>query len=860
MHIGSIQFDSLNLRSKARLRRIMRRRGRDSLIDFLDTPKAVSDENGFVTISQQVRFQNIADEPADVNSLRHFLDKTRFFLHWGRYGAGSAEWRDEELSADEIVQVSENQFKLTRVVKSTITGDYGATFYCVRDNAGRHKIWSGAPWEDDAKFRVGSNLPAIPQNVSEYIQQSLINIEDLVESSRDFEKFLRFVAKTACSNSIRDLGPVLFDVSSKESLFKSRLAALYQTAKGKRKRARASLRKKHLDLVISSIENLGIGELVMVAPEGPHAASGGLAHVISGLGESLSKNGVPVTLITPLYEKNQGNRHKSAAQLIKTGIKLCGKRVPLSKAGSISVEFGPTYYSGTKVVKEFGRNVCVQVYKAEHGKFRIFFLRHKELAPALYAEAPSDEQLRRAIFLSIGALELMGNAEFGINPHVIITNDWQTGLLPVYLKLGDSYKANPVFQSTETVHILHNAGRSYQGLLYTNQFGEDLWPLLGLEGEHFFGLADPKDHRFLNLTAGAVKHVSKAVVAVSRPYAEQLCEEQTGEGLHDLFTERADILYGISNGINWEAIARLVWKMGQAACSLAEGGGGDDCSGVEGSSKELCQIPDESSFSEKMFVANLPSYKLGIKSELQAEYALKKDENAILASLIGRLAEQKGISLLTASLNRGGPSLLECLLQKYPGLQIIVGGPVSATDVTGIKLVEELTKLEKVYQGRVRGIFEFVSHHQALKITAGSDLFLMPSRYEPGGISQLEALAVGTSVVARNVGGLGVTLEDCFGDFNCGDSFLFNSFTVDSLFQSIVRALDVIEDDELRVKLVKRAASSKHDWTSRTDQYLALLQHLLGIFPAESETPFLDKRKELISQIRPDISAVRPVA
>jgi starch synthase len=432
------------------------------------------------------------------------------------------------------------------------------------------------------------------------------------------------------------------------------------------------------------------------------------------------------------------------------------------------------------------------------------------------------------VFLARGALEVMANPEFGITPHLIISNDWMTGLVPALMQVDDNYANNPALKEAQTVHIIHNGGRAYQGRFASTQFGEDLFPLLGIAGNHFMGLTEPSDRTILNFTAAAVFHVRNAVLTVSQPYAEQLLTPEGGEGLENLFRRRRRILFGISNGIDRLAIRRTIWELGFLA------------------------IREETKayrYRDALWTRRLPALKKILKTEVQHRFGLVSKSDAPLICLVGRLAEQKGIGLLVGEVENKS-SVLRSLLENNPELQILICGPLSEGDLAAKSLEGELKILTNLYPGRIAASLEFAPHREALEIAAASDLFLMPSRYEPGGLTQLEALAVGTPVVARNVGGLQATLKDALIDPENGNSFLFKDYDPREFYRVINQALKIFYNSEDYAKLMINASEAEHDWADRLPSYLALFRFIAGVSEPFRRYAFLESEVSLVEAIR----------
>lgn len=768
------------------------------------------------------------------------LAETDFYLHWGAVSAENSErspcvWVDEEIAREEIEQGSDGIYLIRRRIIPEEAGNYGATLYA-RPRGSRQRFWFGMGDQDNAYFRIEkAALPADFECLREELVEDIEVQARILKSLVSYERFIKEMASLSKGDLVRDLGRLLFESTKSDRSLRSRLSEYYEHAVVQLENSdeKPPISRRRLGKVISLIQNLGVGELVFVTPEGPHAIAGGLAQVIVGLTKTLSRRNLSCTILTPLYEEAQGNKHRSAEELIDTGVMILGSRVPIDYVGKVRIDYGPSYRSHTQEVVQFPRIVECRVYRAEHQGIRIFFLRHPKLANRLYAPATGDEQLRKAIFLSRGSLEVLRDRRFGVSPHVVISNDWLSGLIPLFLKTDKKYVSDVRLRQVETLHLLHNGGREYQGRLYANQFGEDLWPLLNLEDEHYFGVSDPLDRSHLNLTAAAIFHATQGVVAVSRPYARQLLTESGGEGLHSLFQLTRRKLYGISNGVDLAALRTLVWQLGENARAQL---------GL----KQLLR----NSLTHDSIVANMDQYKLVSKSIVQAKYNLEPRSDALLISMVGRLAEQKGIQLLCGKAKGEKCSVLETLLRDYPEVQFILGGPPSLGDPAVEEFARVVSELSRRFPGRIVGVFDFIPHEDALEITQSSDLFLMPSRYEPGGITQLEALATGTLVIARKVGGLAATLQNYSTVSSTGNSFLFLEYSSDALLKVSRRAIETMSKPESRETLVTAAATAENDWGHRAPNYLALLQHASGVFHRDASYPHLQSRARLVSSLR----------
>ncbi|MFN8391536.1 MAG: glycogen/starch synthase [Bdellovibrionota bacterium] len=765
---------------------------------------------------------------------RDISERVEFGVHWGSYARTSTGWFDEEIANEEIRQPEPGRYVITKRLTPGFEGYFGATLYA-KTLALADRVWMSELGHPDLSFPLDAveSLPVVQDRREDLVERFEFQAS-LVRALSDFDRFVRVVNQLVRLKEVRGLGRYLFEATKSDPGLRRIVSDYYHRAIIELGEKRSSVVQGRLKTVISVLQNIGIGEVVFIAPEGPQAIAGGLAQVIVGLTSSLSRIGISTTVITPLYEEAQGNKHRSATEVIQSGVEINGHVVPVVEVGAVKIPFGPVYLAGTDTIQTHARIVVANVYRAEHDGVRVYFLRHRRLADRLYGHVSDEDQLRRSVFLCRGALELCRDSKFDVNPHALITNDWATALVPVYLRTEPRYRDHHQLRHVEPVHILHNAGRDYQGRFNSVCFGADLYPLLGVSGEHYFGLSDPLNINQLNLTAGAVLHAGKALLAVSRPYAQQLMTDEGGEGLGALFRERASVLFGISNGIDLTALRQLFWKLGETAREEL---------GLEPLMKKR--------FSSAKLLKRIKDYKSAMRSCVQRKHGLKEDPNAILISLVGRIAEQKGIQLLAGSAFSGAPSVLEFFLRKYPNVQFLIGGPPNNGDPAVEHFRPIVEDLVARFPGRIQAVFSFIPHREALEITQGSDAFLMPSRFEPGGITQLEALACGTPVIARRVGGLAATLVDYSEGQERGNSFLFTEFSSAALQDAMSRALTVFKDGRRREWLMSQAVLAENDWSHRAPKYVTVLQHVAGVLLPDNSYPHLHGRGHLLGSIRP---------
>ena len=705
------------------------------------------------------------------------------YLHWGNYDEVSPSWHDELVGSSECS--TSTTLRVAHQLYVPHHGHYGATIFA-RPRGTQDAVWLGALRADDARFAIAHDdlepsqerermlgeMREIALSMLTLSVQHPHTLSEQIQTIRSYAPHLGLgalvkeaVDSVGGSERLNDLHHMLNDTPASEE-------------------------------ITSLLSTYGVGEVVFSTPEGPHAAAGGLAQVISGLPRELQKAGIPVTLITPLYAYENGNKHASAQHLLSNGIQLGSEKVIPVYIGSVTVNLGPTYHTGTTNHRRAPSAIPIKVFLAQSGSLRVFLLSNRSAFDRLYQPVYADEQLRRAIIFSRATLETIITSHFGIRPSAIISNDWMTACVPAFAALDPRYQSVPWLKEAKTIHMIHNGGADYHGRLPTHVNHEDLWPLLNLSPEHFFGFRDPHNYELLNLTMAASQHVSGAVLTVSQPYAQQITQPGGGDGVEHVLRHKRERVFGISNAVSRADINRYL-------------------SSISGMTETALGSTD--TFLEA---------KANTRLSLQRRFGLTERADLRLVSFVGRLAEQKGLSLLSGFV-AGEHSALEELLMRHKDIQLLVAGPITEGDKASTDLRNNLTYLAWKYPGRVATHFDYIKHAQALEIIFGSTFFLMPSRFEPGGITQLEALAAGTLVIGRNIGGISATIDNFNQEAMTGNGFLFNDYTPTAFANTAHWALTSSEDRSVYAMLVENARNARHTWSDRVPAYLAMLQRVI---------------------------------
>jgi starch synthase len=389
------------------------------------------------------------------------------------------------------------------------------------------------------------------------------------------------------------------------------------------------------------------------------------------------------------------------------------------------------------------------------GTVPVYFVAHDGYydRPALYGESDDCE---RYVFFCRSLLAALPALSW--TPHVIHANDWQAGLLPVYLET--LYRDRPGYADVATVFTVHN-------LAYQGQFWHYDMPLTGL-GWDLFTPAGIEFYGHLSfLKAGLV--FADLVTTVSPTYAREIQTPEHGQRLDGVLRERSADLVGILNGLDVEA-----WNPATDPDLPKRYGPGD------------------------------PEGKAACTAALRAECGLPAPAGRRpLVGVVGRLAEQKGLDLVAEAV----PAL------EAAGAQLVVLGSGEARYE---RLVTDLARAHP------RTVAARVGFDEALarRIYAGADLFLMPSRYEPCGLGQLIALRYGTIPVVRRTGGLADTVRPWQATTGAGTGFVFEDFAGTACRAALERAFAAYADPVAWRRLVANAMAADFSWEASAEAYI----------------------------------------
>ena len=349
-------------------------------------------------------------------------------------------------------------------------------------------------------------------------------------------------------------------------------------------------------------------------------------------------------------------------------------------------------------------------------------------------------------------------------PDILHCNDWHTAMAPVFLR--EQYRYAPGYNDIKTVFTIHNL--KFQGQ-YDPYILGDILGLADCEAARNQLLRD--DGKCVNYLAGAVNYADR-ITTVSPTYADEICTPYFGEGLQDLFLRRHDILSGILNGID-----------------------------------TVSYDPAK----DKALAANYsdPSGKAPNKAALQRELGLTEDPNVPLCTAVSRLTEQKGFDLLDA--------VVEEMLEV---------GQVAILGTGDLAYEDHYRALQAAHPGRFSAQIRF-SEPLSRRMYAGADIFLMPSRFEPCGLSQMISMRYGTLPVVRQTGGLAdsvIPYNQYTGD---GNGFGFRNYNAHELLFTVQAACRLYTESPVAWEnLQRQAMAADFSWDASAREYRKLYRSL----------------------------------
>lgn len=450
------------------------------------------------------------------------------------------------------------------------------------------------------------------------------------------------------------------------------------------------------------------------------------------------------------------------------------------------------------------RNEYCGLEKLEHDGVTYMFIDNERYFARDYPYGFFDDGERFAFF-SKAITESLQHLPAGFECDILHCNDWQTALAPVFLR--EFYQGLPLYDRVKTVFSIHNV--AFQGQ-FSDTVMEDI---LGVA--HIPAAASQLrcDACSINYMLGALRYAD-AITTVSPTYANEIQTPEFGEGLDGVLRERSYALQGILNGIDVAGFDPATDKRIAANYTV------EDRSG-----KAVC------------------------KAKLQEELGLEVRDDRPLMVMVTRLTRQKGMDLVMYALDR-----------------ILSGGVQVAVLGTGDRDYEDgLRYFQDKYPGTMAARIEF-DPALSQRMYAAADMFLMPSKFEPCGLSQIIAMRYGTLPIVRETGGLKDTVQP-YNEFTGeGTGFSFSNFNGDEMGDAVFRAARLFWDNrDAWNQLVTQAMSQDFSWTRSADKYLDLyffmhpeIERPAAVEePAAAEEPKAEEKPAVEVEVKP---AARPAA
>jgi len=371
----------------------------------------------------------------------------------------------------------------------------------------------------------------------------------------------------------------------------------------------------------------------------------------------------------------------------------------------------------------------------------------------------------RFIFFSRAILEALKMLEW--QPDVIHCHDWHTAIVPNWLNT--LYKDDPFFANAVTVYTIHNL--AYQGI-----FGYRVLEIAGIDEWGFQYHAEMADLNEVVDMMGRGIYWADLVSTVSETYAQEILTPEYGERLDPLLRDRRDRLYGILNGIDYETAN-----------------------------------PATDPHIAANYDASTLDRRQQNKLALQREARLPEDANIPLLGIISRLTDSKGFDLLA--------SVIDHVLDL--GIQLVLMG-------TGEQHYHDLFGRMVQQYPRQLAIFLTFNAPLAQRIYAGSDMFLMPSRFEPCGIGQMIAMHYGSVPIVRATGGLADTVQDYDPITDQGNGFVFKAYDRWMLYAAIVRALEIYKHRDHWRQIQLRGMHADFSWDRSAHKYVDLYRRAIA--------------------------------
>ncbi len=479
-------------------------------------------------------------------------------------------------------------------------------------------------------------------------------------------------------------------------------------------------------------------KILFVASEGvPFIKTGGLADVVGSLPKCIDKQYFDVRVILPKY--------------------TCMKQEMKDMLSYITHFYMDFHWKNEYVGVLYAEVEGVKYYFIDNEMFFGGFKPYSD--NALF-------EIEKYAFFSKAALSILPVIDF--RPNIIHCHDWQTGLIPVYLR--ERFQGSEFYRGIKSIMTIHNL--KFQGKWNI----KDVQDITGLP-DYYFTPDKLEAYKDANLLKGGIVFAD-AITTVSDTYAEEIKTEFYGENLNGLLQARSGSLRGIVNGIDTEDFN-----------------------------------PETDKYIEYNYNAmNFRKEKIKNKRALQAELGLEQDDKKFMIGIVSRLTDQKGFDLIAY--------VMDELCQS--NVQIVVLG-------TGEERYENMFRhFDWKYNNKVSANIYYSDAHSH-KIYAACDAFLMPSLFEPCGLSQLMSLRYGTVPIVRETGGLKDTVEPYNEYESTGTGFSFTNYNAHEMLGTIYYAEKIYYEKKREWnKIVDRAMAVDFSWNVSAKKYQEMYDWLIG--------------------------------
>ncbi len=412
------------------------------------------------------------------------------------------------------------------------------------------------------------------------------------------------------------------------------------------------------------------------------------------------------------------------------------------------------------------RSHYVGILEMEYEGIKFYFIDNEYYFAGPKPYGNIHEDIEKFAFFSKAALSALPS--IGFRPDIIHCHDWQTGLIPIFLK--DRFRENEFYVNIKSVITIHNL--KFQGVW-------DMKTVKDITGlpNYYFTSDKLEAYGDANYLKGGIVYAD-AVTTVSETYAEEIKMPFYGEGLDGLMRARTNSLRGIVNGIDYDEFN-----------------------------------PETDRFLVRNYnQKNFRKEKVKNKRALQEELGLEQDDHAFMIGMVSRLTDQKGFDLVAY--------VMDELCQD--AVQIVVLG-------TGEERYENMFRYFDWKYGNKVSANIFYSDAMSHKIYAASDAFLMPSLFEPCGLSQLISLRYGTVPIVRETGGLKDTVQPYNEYESSGIGFSFSNYNAHEMLATIRYAEEIYYDRKREWnKIIDRAMLTDYSWNVSASKYREMYDWLIG--------------------------------